>query len=474
MGRGRARPALGGRALPRARHLLRNVRIRAAARLRHRERLPRRLRARQLRHAGAVALEHDGAAALHLGRQHAASGRGPHGRAAQPARLRGARRHRARRDDRGGRPEGRGAPRRLRGKRVVRRARHRGRDDRHAFGGLRIPECKIHADHARARQPDPAEAEKEGQKQPRDLQPRRACARRLRRPLDARHRHLRGHPQDRHAGRHEGLHQAALREKRHAVRAGHAARHGREIHRPARGRRREAAPPRRRGVAEGQDARARRSQGHRQRAHHALRAAHEAEGLRLPRGHRLAARLRSPFRIQRDGGPAPLHQRDQKRHGARRADGPPALRRRRLRQNRGRAARGVQVRDGRQAVRDPRADDDPRLAALPDRFKAHGGLPGRHRAALALPHAEAAGRDPAQAEARQHRPDRRHAPACLQGRAVQGPRPRHHRRGAALRRPAEGAPQGGLQVGRRADAFGDADPPHAEHGALRHPRHVGH
>ena len=48
------------------------------------------------------------------------------------------------------------------------------------------------------------------------------------------------------------------------------------------------------------------------------------------------------------------------------ADGPPRLRRRRLRQDRGRGPRGVQGGPGRQAGRGARADDAPRPAALPD------------------------------------------------------------------------------------------------------------
>ena len=48
------------------------------------------------------------------------------------------------------------------------------------------------------------------------------------------------------------------------------------------------------------------------------------------------------------------------------ADGPAALRRRRLRQDRGRDARRVQGGHGRQAGRGPRADDRPGLAALQD------------------------------------------------------------------------------------------------------------
>ena len=50
-------------------------------------------------------------------------------------------------------------------------------------------------------------------------------------------------------------------------------------------------------------------------------------------------------------------------------------------------------------------------------------------------------------------------------RALQGPRPARHRRGAALRRHAQGAAQEAAHPGRRADADRDADPAHAAHGA---------
>ena len=57
---------------------------------------------------------------------------------------------------------------------------------------------------------------------------------------------------------------------------------------------------------------------------------------------------------------------------------------------------------------------------------------------------------------------------------LQGPRPARRRRGAALRRDAQGAHQAAAQARRRADADRDADPAHAAHGAGRHPRPVDH
>ena len=66
------------------------------------------------------------------------------------------------------------------------------------------------------------------------------------------------------------------------------------------------------------------------------------------------------------------------RHGGRPADGPARRRRRRLRQDRGRAAGGVQGDPGRQAGRGPRPDDGPRGAA-PRRRSASGSRRSRCR-----------------------------------------------------------------------------------------------
>ena len=67
------------------------------------------------------------------------------------------------------------------------------------------------------------------------------------------------------------------------------------------------------------------------------------------------------------------------------ADGPPDLRRRRLRQDGGRAARRVQGRRRRQAGARAGADDDPRPAALRHLLRAPEGLPLHHRARQPLP-----------------------------------------------------------------------------------------
>ena len=93
---------------------------------------------------------------------------------------------------------------------------------------------------------------------------------------------------------------------------------------------------------------------------------HTAAGHGLFAGQRFSARVRRRLRLQRDRRSAHRHRRHQARHGIDHADGPSALRRRGLRQDRSRHARRLQGRAGRQAGRGPHADHGPRLPALRD------------------------------------------------------------------------------------------------------------
>ncbi len=107
-------------------------------------------------------------------------------------------------------------------------------------------------------------------------------------------------------------------------------------------------------------------------------------GHRLPARHRLAgasSRPRSPTR--RRPTSSPRSSEIKARHGEAEADGPPHLRRRRLRQDRGRHPGRVQGRRQRQAGRRPRADDRARRAALPHLQPAAGRVPVRRRGASA-------------------------------------------------------------------------------------------
>ena len=75
--------------------------------------------------------------------------------------------------------------------------------------------------------------------------------------------------------------------------------------------------------------------------------------------------------------------------------------------------------------------------------------------------------------ARRHgRRRHRHAPAPHRRGPVQGPRPGRRRRGAALRRRAQGDAQAAAHQRRRARDVRDADPAHAGDGGHRHPRDV--
>ena len=100
-----------------------------------------------------------------------------------------------------------------------------------------------------------------------------------------------------------------------------------------------------------------------------------APGPRLPRGLGVAARVRGALPLAGDGRPARGDRARQGRHGARAADGPPHLRRRGLRQDRGRPARRLQGGRRRQAGARAGADDDPRPAAPRDVRRAPEGLP---------------------------------------------------------------------------------------------------
>ena len=214
--------------------------------------------------------------------------------------------------------------------------------------------------------------------------------------------------------------------------------------------------------------------GDRGRAGAALRGPQRRPGPRL--------RARLPV-ATRDGGRLPLHRdrrpddsdrRREGRHGEGRSDGPRRDRRCRLRQDGDRRARRLQGRAGRQAGRGARADDPARATASEDLRGADAGLPGHGEGPVPI-HGQAG--DPSGARGprrRQRRRGGRHPPAAADRRAVEGPRPRRGRRGAALRRRAQGAHQGAAHQRRRAHHERHPDPPHArdEHG--RHPRDVDH
>ncbi len=244
-------------------------------------------------------------------------------------------------------------------------------------------------------------------------------------------------------------------------------------------RRRGRHPPaaeqaRRQGVGGDEGARQARRPGAGGRAAQPLRRAPPPAGALLPRGRRVAARVRGALPLPGDRRPARGHRARQGRHGARAADGPPDLRRRGLRQDRGRPARGVQGRRRRQAGARAGADDDPRPAALRHLLRAPEGLPLHHRARQPLPLRQGPEGRHRRLQRRARGHPHRHPPPPRARPARQGHRADGRRRGAALRRQAEGAAAPAQAQGRRHGHERDADPAHAADVAGRDARHLGH
>ena len=125
----------------------------------------------------------------------------------------------------------------------------------------------------------------------------------------------------------------------------------------------------------------------------------------------------------------------------------------------------------RQAGADAGADDDPRPAALRHVRRAPARPAVRGRARLALPRRRRPARGRQALRRGQDRHPDRHAPAALARRAREGARAAGGRRGAALRRQAEGADAPAQAQGRRDLDERDADPAHAADVARRPARH---
>ena len=111
-----------------------------------------------------------------------------------------------------------------------------------------------------------------------------------------------------------------------------------------------------------------------------------AEGHAVRPGHAVAVAAGGGVPVRRDARPAQGDRRRQGRHGAAVPDGPPALRRRRLRQDRGRDPRRVQGDPGRQAGRRARPDHAARHAARQHVRRPVRRLPDPRRGAQPLPH----------------------------------------------------------------------------------------
>ncbi len=119
------------------------------------------------------------------------------------------------------------------------------------------------------------------------------------------------------------------------------------------------------------------------RAAQPLRGAPHSPRPCVPARRRVAADARALLPLPRDGRPARGDRGGEGGPGVGAPDGPVDLRRRRLRQDRGGAARRPQGRLGRQAGDDAGSDHDPRPAAPRHLPRAPGGLPDRGRDGLA-------------------------------------------------------------------------------------------
>ena len=221
---------------------------------------------------------------------------------------------------------------------------------------------------------------------PRAAELLRPAHRRLRRARGPRHRAAARLRDEGGRRRHARLPPARLPRRRPRLRPARADRQGQPLHR----RRLEGADAleaRRQGLGQPEDARARASPRDGRRAAAAVRAAADAAGDRLRRRARVGRTARERVPVPRDGGPA---HRDRGGQGGPRVaapDGPARLRRRRLRQDRGRVARRVRRRGERQAGADARADDRARAAALEHLQGPLSRLSRPRRDGLALPDA---------------------------------------------------------------------------------------
>ena len=176
---------------------------------------------------------------------------------------------------------------------------------------------------------------------------RRPRGRELRRPPPARRGPLRGRDDEDDGRDHPGLPDPAVPGLRPPVPAGRADRGDHPLQRAASRRRSRRWAAR---TGSGRRARARAAAGEvAAELVAAVPAPPGGGGARLRPRHAVAGRDGVLVRLRRDRGPAEGDRRRQGRHGGAAADGPPGLRRRRLRQDRGGRARRLQGGAGRDA-----------------------------------------------------------------------------------------------------------------------------
>src|SRR5690606_10935567 len=113
---------------------------------------------------------------------------------------------------------------------------------------------------------------------------------------------------------------------------------------------------------------------------------------RLPRRHTVAARARRVLPLRGDPRPAHRDLGSEGGHGIRRGHGPPRVRRRGLRQDRGGDPGCVQGGTGREAGGGAVSDHAPRPTAPPDLRRENGAVPGAGGGPVAVPHSPPAER----------------------------------------------------------------------------------
>ncbi|CAA9330420.1 MAG: Transcription-repair coupling factor, partial [uncultured Gemmatimonadetes bacterium] len=263
-----------------------------------------------------------------------------------------------------------------------------------------------------------------------------------------------------------------VRGGRAAARAGAPGRPDRELGgRGQRGPAPQGAPDRRQGLVARQAEDAQGHPGDDGRAAGAVRRLPGGTGVRLCPRHPLAARDGVGVPVRGHARPAPGHRGRQARHGVAAPHGPADLRRRGLRQDRDRHPRRLQGRAGRKAGGGARAHDHPGRAAPAHLPRAPGRLSGEDRGPVALSHGEGAGQGAGAAGGGRGRHPGGNAPPAFARREVSRPRAAGDRRGAALRREAQGDAEAAAPQRGRADAHRHAHPAHPAlfaAGAARH------
>ena len=186
----------------------------------------------------------------------------------------------------------------------------------------------------------------------------------------------------------------------------------------------------------------------------------------------MAAGVRRLVPLPRNARPVDHHRRDQARHVPAAADGPPAVRRRGLREDRVGDAGDVQGGRRRLPGGGAGAHHAAVRAAPAHVHRADGGVSLRDCRPVAFRHAAAAGRHhpPLGGRLAGHR--HRHAPLGAARRSLPQPRAGDYRRGAAVRRGGEGAAEGAAADRRRADDDGHAHPADPAHGPAGPARHL--